>query len=267
MLSTMREFFDRIGAADPLDPVESARGSMRRSLHPRFFERAEIEESDGAFRITLGGRRIRTPARRMLDAPERGLAEHIASEWNAQRDVIDPAKMPLTRLANSIIDGAVDAAPAMVADIEKYLACDLVLYRADAPQALVIRQAAAWDPILEWATAHLGACFRCRSGMSFRAQSEDALRAARAAIPASATTRDAWRLGGMHSITTLTGSALIALAVAGGALSPAQAWAAAHVDEDWNMEQWGSDELALALRADRFAEMQAAALVLQSLGA
>jgi chaperone required for assembly of F1-ATPase len=267
MLSTMRELFDQIGAGDPLDPVQSARGSMRRSLRPRFFERAQVEESDGAFGITLDGHPIRTPAQRLLELPGRALAEHVASEWNAQRDVIDPAKMPLTRLANAIIDRAVDAGPALVADIEKYLACDLVLYRADTPQGLVIRQAAAWDPILEWAAAHLEARFRCRSGMSFRAQSEDGLRAARGAIPASAPTQDAWRLGGMHSITTLTGSALIALAVAGGALSPAQAWAAAHVDEDWNMEQWGSDELALALRADRFAEMQAAALVLQSLHA
>jgi chaperone required for assembly of F1-ATPase len=263
----MRELFDQIGATDPLDPLQSARRSMRRPLPPRFFKRAQVEEGDGAFRITLDGLPIRTPGQRLLEAPARVLAEHVAREWDAQREVVDPAKMPLTRLGNAIIDGVGDAAPAMVADLEKFLACDLVLYRADTPQGLVIRQAAAWDPILEWAADHLGSRFRCRSGMSFRAQSEDALEAARAAIPRSATTRDAWRLGAMHSITTLTGSALIALAVAGDALSPAQAWAAAHVDEDWNMEQWGTDELALALRGDRFAEMQAAALVLQSLNA
>jgi chaperone required for assembly of F1-ATPase len=267
MLSIMRELFDQIGAADPLDPMQSTRSSMRRSLRTRFFERAQVEESDGAFRITLDGRPIRTPAQRLLEPPVRSLSEHVAREWDAQRDVVDPAKMPLTRLANAIIDGVADAAPAMIADLEKFLACDLVLYRAETPQGLVIRQAAAWDPILEWAAARLGARFCCRSGMSFRAQPEDALRAARAAIPASATRRDAWRLGAMHSITTSTGSALTALAVAGEALSPTQAWAAAHVDEDWNMEQWGADELALALRADRFAEMQAAALVLQSLRA
>jgi chaperone required for assembly of F1-ATPase len=267
MLSIMRELFDQIGAADPLDPMQSTRSSMRRSLRTRFFERAQVEESDGAFRITLDGRPIRTPAQRLLEPPVRSLAEHVAREWDAQRDVVDPAKMPLTRLANAIIDGVADAAPAMIADLEKFLACDLVLYRAETPQGLVIRQAAAWDPILEWAAARLGARFCCRSGMSFRAQPEDALRAARAAIPASATRRDAWRLGAMHSITTSTRSALTALAVAGEALSPTQAWGAAHVDEDWNMEQWGADELALALRADRFAEMQAAALVLQSLRA
>ncbi len=261
----MRELFDEIGAANPPDAMEAARRSMRQPLRARFFRNAQVEKKDGAFSVTLDGRPIRTPARRALEAPMHALAKHIAREWNGQREFIDPAKMPLTRLANAIIDRVADAVPAVRAEVEKYIACDLVLYRADAPQALVIRQAAAWDPILAWAAAALGARFRCTCAMDFRAQSEEALHAAGAAIPVSTSLVDAWRLGAIHSMTTLTGSALIALAIAGGALSPAQAWAAAHVDEDWNMEQWGPDELALALRTKRFAEMQAAALVLQSL--
>src|SRR5262249_51147882 len=68
-----------------------------------------------------------------------------------------------------------------------------------------------------------------------------------------------WRLGAVHAVTTLTGSALIAIALARGALSVDAAWAAAHVDEDWNMEFWGRDQLALEHRAARFAGMQAAA--------
>jgi chaperone required for assembly of F1-ATPase len=87
--------------------------------------------------------------------------------------------------------------------------------------------------------------------------------AARAAIPC-APPYDPWRLGALHVATTLTGSTLIALALAGGALSLDAAWAAAHVDEDWNMEQWGRDRLSLERRGFRFAEMQAAALVLRS---
>jgi chaperone required for assembly of F1-ATPase len=265
MLGIMRELFDEIGAVNPLDPLESARRSMRQPLRARFFNNAQVEEKDGAFSVTLDGRPIRTPARRLLEAPTRALAKHIASEWEAQREFIDPRKMPLTRLANVIIDGVADALPAIRAEVEKYAGCDLVLYRAEAPQGLVIRQSAAWDPILDWAAASLGARFRSTSTMGFCAQPDEALHAAHAAIPAFTTVVDAWRLGAIYSITTLTGSALIALALAGGAVSPAQAWAAAHVDEDWNMEQWGADELALALRAERFAELRAAALVLQSL--
>ena len=52
-------------------------------------------------------------------------------------------------------------------------------------------------------------------------------------------------------MTTLTGSALIALALARGVLSAEAAWQAAHVDEDWNMAQWGKDEMALERRAFR----------------
>src|SRR5215475_13123923 len=151
----------------------------------------------------------------------------------AQRDVIDPAKMPLTRLANSIIDGVADAPSAVAAEVNRYLACDLVFYRAPGPAGLVAWQAEAWDPVLAWVRETLGARFVLAEGIAFVAQPKDALAAASSAIPA-----DPWRLGAMHAITTLPGSALIAIALSRGALSVDAAWAAAHVDEDWNMKFW-----------------------------
>ena len=182
------------------------------------------------------------------------MAAALAAEWEQQLEFIDPASMPLTRLANTIIDGVADAASAVSAEIEKYIASDLVLYRAAGPDGLVARQADAWDPVLAFAHAAFGARFMPAQGLVYRAQSRQALTAAGAAIP-----RHPWRLGALHAVTTLTGSALIALAFAGGALSIDEAWAAAHVDEDWNMDQWGRDPLALERRRYRFAEMQAAA--------
>ena len=165
--------------------------------------------------------------------------------------------MPLTRLANAIIDGVADAPLPVAAEIGKYLASDLLFYRAGAPPGLVERQPHHWDPILDWARQALGADFKLGEGVIHVAQPEAALAAARAAIP-----RDPWRLGAVHSMTTLTGSALLALALAHGALSAEAAWQAAHVDEDWNMEQWGRDDMALARRDFRFAEFEAAATVL-----
>jgi chaperone required for assembly of F1-ATPase len=259
----MRDLFEDMFSNQPLDPTEAARRAVRPQLRRRFYERAQVEDGgdDGAgeFRILLDGRPIRTPARHTLAAPARALAEAIAAEWEAQRDVIDPAKMPLTRLANSIIDGVADAAAAVAAEVEKYLASDLLFYRAESPQGLVAREAAAWDPVLAWAREALGARFVTAQGMVHVTQPAQALAAASAAIP-----RDLWRLGAVHAITTLTGSALIAIALAHGALTIEQAWAAAHVDEDWNMDFWGRDDLALERRAARFAEMRAAALILQS---
>jgi chaperone required for assembly of F1-ATPase len=250
----MRDVFEEIFANQPLDPTEAARRSMRPQLRRRFYQRAAVEDG-GA--VVLDGKPVRTPARGVLAAPTRPLAEAIAAEWEGQRDVIDPARMPLTRLINSIIDGVSVSQGAVADEIVAYLGADLLYYRAETPPGLVQRQAQQWDPILGWARDALGARFVLAEGVMHVAQPDHAVAAARIAIP-----QDPWRLGAMHSITTLTGSALLALAVAHGRLSPEQAWEAAHVDEDWNLEQWGRDEVALERRGFRFAEMQAAATVL-----
>ncbi len=255
----MRDLFEDIFKNAPLDPVQAARRSMRPHLRRRFYQRAEVEDTDGRFRVVLDGRPVKTPARRTLAAPKRALAQALAAEWDAQRDVIDPAKMPLTRLANTIIDGVIDAPSAVADEVKRYLACDLVFYRAPGPAGLVTWQAKAWDPVLAWVLETLGARFVLAEGIAFVAQPAQSLAAASSAIPT-----DPWRLGAMHAVTTLTGSALIALALARGTLSVDAAWAAAHVDEDWNMKFWGRDALALERRAARFAEMQAAATVLEA---
>jgi chaperone required for assembly of F1-ATPase len=192
-----------------------------------------------------------------LASSSRALAQAIAAEWDAQGERIDPAAMPLTRLANTIVDG-VAPDPGPVADeIAKYLGSDLVCYRAGTPEGLVRLQGRSWDPILMWAREALGARFVLTEGVVFVEQPEHAVAAARKAIPS-----DPWRLGAVSIVTTLTGSALIALAVAAKRLSVDEAWAAAHVDEDWNMDFWGRDELAMQRRAARFADMQAAGTVL-----
>ncbi len=252
----MRELF---GHGLP-EAVEAARRSLRPTQRKRFYDNATAIAADGGFAIRLDGKPVRTPAGRALAAPTLALAQAIAAEWNAQHDVIDPAKMPLTRLANSIIDGVCDRPGPVAAEIEKYLASDLVCYRAASPNGLVERQVQEWDPILNWATETLGATFSVGEGIVHVTQPAEALRAARAAIP-----DDPWRLGAVNAVTTLTGSALIALALAHGRLTAEEAWRAAHVDEDWNIEQWGGDGTALERRAFRFAELQAAATVLRSL--
>ena len=233
-------------------------------MRRRFYNQVTVSEGEGGFALELDDRPVRTPAQRPLAAPTAALAEVLAEEWRAQREQIDPASMPLTRLANSIIDGIADAAPEVAAEIEEYLASDLIFYRAETPQALVRSQEAAWDPLIAWARDALGAEFRTGAGVVHLPQPQEALTAAAAIIPRN-NASDLWRLCATHSVTTLTGSALIALALLSGQLSVADAWAAAHVDEDWNMAQWGRDELALERRAYREAEMQAAGRVLELL--
>jgi chaperone required for assembly of F1-ATPase len=254
----MRDIFEELFANQPLDPMEAARRGMRPNARRRFYAAASTRPEEGGYAVLLDGRIVRTPARHALAAPSEALAEAIAAEWEGQGEMIDPAKMPLTRLANTIIDGVTKSIDAVTAEIEKYLATDLLFYRAEGPDRLVARQRELWDAILAWARITLGARFELVEGVIHIAQPEQSLRTAARAIP-----RDPWRLGAVHAVTTLTGSALIALALAQGAIDVDAAWAAAHVDEDWNMELWGRDEIALERRAFRFAEMQAAATVVR----
>jgi chaperone required for assembly of F1-ATPase len=193
----------------------------------------------------------------VLATPSQILAQAIAQEWDAQQEVINPSKMPLTRLANSIIDGVANAPEAVAEDIEKYLWCDLLFYRADGPEGLIRAQQQHWDPVVAWARDELGARFILAEGVVFVPQPQEAIAAACRTLP-----QNPWALGALHSVTTLTGSALLALALAAGKLDTAAAWAAAHVDEDFNLAAWGRDEPALARRALRFGEMQAAARML-----
>jgi chaperone required for assembly of F1-ATPase len=253
----MRDIFDDIFKNQPLDPTEAARRNMRPQLRRRFYKAVSVEPQEGRYAVLLDGRPVKTPARRSLAAPSQGLAQALADEWDAQRDVVDPAAMPLTRLANSIIDGVADKPDAVKAEVAKFLGSDLACYRAGSPDGLVARQTRHWDPLIAFARDALGARFVLGEGVMFVAQPEDAIAAAARAIP-----DEPWKLGAVSAITTLTGSALIALAMARGELSTEDAWAAAHVDEDWNMHQWGRDEQALERRAAREAEMQAAAKVL-----
>ncbi|MEA2907624.1 MAG: hypothetical protein QOI12_5011 [Alphaproteobacteria bacterium] len=262
----MRDIFEDIFEGEPTDPVAAVRRSARVALRARFYKEVSLAQGEGGFGLLLDGRPVKTPARRALAAPCQALAEVLAAEWRAQVDHVDPARMPLTRLANTIVDGVADAAEPVAAEIANYLACDLVFYRASEPEGLVTRQAQAWNPLLAFAREEFGARFMLAEGLMFVAQPPAALAAVHAAIPREpSNATDIWRLGALHSITTLTGSALIALALLHGRLSPAAAWAAAHVDEDWNMEFWGRDTLALERQALRFHAFEAACAVLRLL--
>jgi chaperone required for assembly of F1-ATPase len=257
----MRDIFTEIFENQPLDPMQSARQGSRPVLRKRFYGQAHVGEpagAEGGYPLLLDGKQVMTPARRALMAPARALAGMIAAEWNAQTDSIDPARMPLTRLANVTIDAVADARDAVAAEIAQYLGSDLVCYRADTPPGLVQRQAEVWDPVLAWASEALGARFILVEGVVFAEQPAQAIAAARAAIP-----KDVWRLAAVSSAMTLTGSALLALALNAGAFDAETVWSAAHADEDWQMTQWGRDEMALARRAARHAEFEAAASVLR----
>ena len=256
----MRDLFEQDDGGTPADPNELIRRAARPALRNRFYTAVGTSEVPEGFAVTLDGKSMRTPARRVLAAPHPAIAEALRAEWDAQTPMIDPARMPLTRLANSIIDGVADRREEVAADVLKYLGSDLLFYRADGPDALIAKQGAAWDPIVRWAADELGARFVLAEGIVHVRQPDHAIAAAEKVIPA-----DPWIVGALHAVTTLTGSALLALALMRGFAEASAIWRAAHVDEDWNFETWGFDDLAMSRRAAREAEFNAAALILKAM--
>jgi len=258
----MRELFDEVAGQSPLDPQEAARRAARAPRRKRFYASAGVAEAEGGgFTVSLDGRPIRTPSGRIVAIPAREIAEAVAAEWEAQKETIDPLTMPMTRFANSVVEAVIDRQEAVAEDIAKYFHSDLLFYRAGHPDALVAREARHWDPVLFWAADELGAHFIMAEGVVHVRQPEAAVAAARAALP-----RDPWSIAATHVVTTLTGSALLALALARGELDADAVWAAAHVDEDWNAEQWGADEEAAERRAARSVDFRAAARILEVMG-
>jgi chaperone required for assembly of F1-ATPase len=256
----MRELFDEASGKSPLDPEEAVRRTTRGPRRKRFYAKAGVVEAADGFAITVDDKPIRTPSGRSVAAPTREIADAIAAEWDAQKEFIDPLTMPLTRFANSVVDAVVDRVDAVADDVAKYFGSDLLFYRAGHPEALVAREAAHWDPILFWAADALGAHFILAEGIVHVRQPESAIQAARAALPA-----DPWSIAALHVVTTLTGSAVLALALVRGVIDQDQVWAAAHVDEDWNIEKWGVDEEVAARRAARLVDFRAAASILRGL--
>jgi chaperone required for assembly of F1-ATPase len=253
----MRDVLNDLQAnvSDP-DPVRRAQAHMRTPLPKRFYEQASVAPAEAGFAVLLDGRPVKTPARRPVVLPTEAAARLVADEFDAQAEVVDPTTMPVTRIVNTAIDGVADDPQAVIEDILRFAASDLMCYRAADPARLVARQAELWDPHVEWAGSTLGARFVLAEGVIHVDQPAGTIAAFSAHL---VPFRDPFLAAALHTMVTLTGSAILGLAVAKGAITPQEAWTAAHLDEDWTNEHWGEDHEAMARRAVREKEMMAAA--------
>jgi chaperone required for assembly of F1-ATPase len=228
---------------------------------PRFYKDVAVAPAEGGFAVLLDGKPLLTPAKTDLILPNAQLAEAVANEWRAQAAKVDPAIMPLTRLANTAIDRVAEARDAVIAEIVGFGKADLTCYRADTPDDLAALQAATWDPLLDWAEARYGARLGAVRGLRFVEQPPEALAALEGAVAA----HNPFGLAALQTGVTLCGSLVIALALAEGRLDAHAAYAAAHVDEAYQAGRWGHDAAANARARGRESELAAAALVLESL--
>ncbi|USI74594.1 ATP12 family chaperone protein [Sphingomonas morindae] len=214
---------------------------------------SEVTVAEGGIR--LDDKPVRTPARAPLRLPTQALAEAIAEEWRGVGETLDPRAMPLTGLANAAIDRIAPDSAAFAGQLAAYAETDLLCYRADGPASLVARQALHWDPPLDWARRHFGVDFTVTEGIVHVAQPPATV----ARLATALGDYDAFALAGLSPLTTLSGSLVLALAMAEGAIDAEPAWQAAELDQLWQAEQWGEDNLATAARVDRHAAFTAAA--------
>lgn len=249
--------------SDP-DPVRRAQLQMLKPLPKRFYKDVSTGKTEDGFAILLDGRPVRTPAKSPLAVPSKRLAELIAAEWAAQVDVIDPSQMPVTRLVNTAIDGVAADPQAVFEDILRFSGTDMLCYRAASPEELVARQNERWDPLISFAANSLGARFILVEGVMHQEQPREAVAAFAVTLKKH---EDPIALACLHTVTTLTGSAILALAFAEGEIDAAEAWSLAHLDEDWQIELWGADAEAENRRAKRWVEMEAAASAFTALKA
>lgn len=260
----MRDILSDLEAGKQLsdeNPIVRAQKQMQAQLPKRFYEKAEVAESEGGFAVHLDGRPVKTPARNLLLLPTRAAAQIVADEFAAQEKLIDPGKMPATRLVNTAIDGIAQDPQAVFEDILCFAGTDMLCYRADSPQELVSRQTENWDPLIDWMES-LGARFALAEGVMHVEQPREAIAAFSVHM---AGFKDPLALAALHTMTTLMGSAIIALAVAKGEISAEKGWAIAHIDEDWTIEHWGSDAEAIERRKNREIEMMVAARLLEAI--
>lgn len=213
----------------------------------RFYADVAVVPADRGFAIRLDGRPVRTPARALLALPSEALAQAVAAEWRAQGETVDPGAMPLTGLANAAIDHVAPNRAGFAADVARYGETDLLCYRADGPQTLVERQAAAWDALLDWARARYDVTFAVTQGIIHVPQPAETL----ARLGAVVAALDPFVLTGLSTLVTISGSLVCGLAIVEKAQDTEAIWQAAEIDEAWQVEQWGEDAEASARSARR----------------
>ena len=209
----------------------------------RFWNAATVEQTDDGFAVLLDGRSVKTPAKAALIVPSKALAEKIASEWDAQEGDVNPEIMPFTRAANAALDKVTHQFVEVADLIAAYGENDLLCYRAAIPQELVDRQAAAWDPILDWANDVYGVRLATGQGVMHIAQPPSAIERLTQEVHALSP----FQLTAFHDLVSLTGSLVLGFAIVNNRLGADAAWDVSRIDEIWQAEHWGQDEEALDL--------------------
>ena len=226
-----------------------------------FWSEVTVGKVDDGFAVLLDGREINTPLKSKLYLPTKALAQEIASEWASIEDNIDSEKLPLTKIANAVIDKVSVESDGIIPMLAEYATTDLVCYRATKPAGLIKRQQEVWDPLIEWFANDYGVRLKVGTGVMPITQSPDVLDICSKALRGYT----AFELAAIYDLITLSGSFVIGMAAADKKLSISEAWSASRVDEDWQMQEWGEDEEATELARTRQLAFERSSFVLDLL--
>jgi chaperone required for assembly of F1-ATPase len=221
----------------------------------RFWKDVGVEPFEGAYRVTLDGRPIRTQGGKPQVVPGEALAEALAAEWRAQGEQIDPQAFALRDLADYAIDHVRADRAAAIAGLLRYAETDTLCYRADPDEPLYRRQLALWEPLVAAFETRHGVRLERVSGVIHRPQPEATL----ARLAEILATCDDLTLAALATLAPLAASLTIALEALEPGTDPTALFAAANCEEDWQAELWGWDLEAERVRALRLAAFDTAA--------
>ncbi len=233
-------------------PKFMSKADMEKKLMRRFYKDAGIKKAEDGFLIQLDGKTIKTPVKNQLIVQTEPLALAIAEEWEEQKDHIDPESMLLTKLANTAIDRVDGREETIIQEIAAYISSDLLCYRSENPQELFKQQCEAWDPVLAMFDDQFEIKLETVSGIIHVTQPERSIDNAKEHLEAF----DIYELSALHNMTSMLGSAVLAIAHAKELMDLENLWKLAHIDEDWQISHWGHDEEAMARRSARYREMR-----------
>ena len=234
----MRDILEDTEAQRLIDPMKSAQGKNDQKWPKRFYEKVSIKEAENGYSVLLDGKTVKTPGKNLLILPGEHSARIVADEWAAVEKEINPTKMPASRIVNTALDGVANQAQAVLEDIIRYAGTDLLCYRAQSPKELVEIQQQKWDPVLDWIDAEIGAQFEVADGIIHVTQPRETIALFGAELKQFS---QPVQLACLHTFTSLTGSAILCLALAKQHLDVETVWELAHVDDEWNESLWGED--------------------------
>lgn len=243
------------------DGYGRAQAHVRQQLPKRFYKDVGIAPLGHGHAVTLDGKSPRTPGMKPVVVPNEAIAKAMALEWSAQGEFINPETMPLVRLVNSAVESGDERVPALRAEIVKYASNDLLLYRAESPESLVRRQEELWDPVLIELARRFSLSFQPTIGIVHQSQPGATIERIAKALDGQGL----FPLIALNSVTAITGSGLLTLALLHGITDPVAVWTAAHVDEDHNIALWGEVEEITTRREKRRREFDAAVRLLDML--